>query len=174
MPVKKIALIIGSTRAVRVGPHVADFVHKTLLSSNITPTPSITVIDLATWALPLYNETVMPAMVPTQASFTHPHSIAWSAEISYDAYIFVSAEYNYGLPAGIKNAIDYLYNELIGKLAMIVTYGIHGGYMSSRNLKETLEGMKLRIVETRPELKFGVREWRRHLRRLGEYWERKV
>lgn len=67
----------------------------------------------------------------------------------------MSAEYNYGLPGGIKNAIDYLYNEWIGKPVMIVTYGIHGGQIASRNLNETLKGMKLRVVETRPELKFG-------------------
>ncbi|KAI9642863.1 hypothetical protein NHQ30_008597 [Ciborinia camelliae] len=156
MAAKKIALIIGSTRAVRIGPSVVDFIYKILISSKVTPVPAITIVDISTFALPVYNEAVMPAMVPAQASFTHEHSKAWSAEISkYDAYIFVSAEYNYGLPSGIKNAIDYLYNEWIGKPVMIVTYGVHGGQLASKNLNETLKGMNLRVVETRPELKFG-------------------
>jgi len=160
MAAKKVALIIGSTRAVRVGPSVVDFIFKTLLSAqsttSSTPAPQITIVDIATFALPVYNEAIMPAMVPEKASFEHAHSKAWSAEIAkYDAYIWVSAEYNCGLPGGIKNAIDYLYNEWIGKPAMIVTYGIFGGQKANANLNETLTGMKLRVVGTRPELRFG-------------------
>lgn len=41
----------------------------------------------------------MPAMVPAQGEFAHQHSKDWSAEIAkYDAYIFVTAEWNFGLP----------------------------------------------------------------------------
>ena len=67
----------------------------------------------------------------------------------------MSPEYNFGLPGGVKNAIDYLYNEWIGKPVLIVTYGIAGGSNSSENLKKTLEGMKLRVVETRPQLPYA-------------------
>ena len=74
---------------------------------------------------------------------------------SFDGYIFVSPEYNFGLPGGVKNAIDYLYHEWIGKPILIVTYGIKGGSSSSDNLKQTLNGMKLRVVETRPMLAYA-------------------
>lgn len=63
-------------------------------------------------------------------------------------------QYNLGVPGGVKNAIDYLYNELTGKAILIVTYGIQGGSTASFNLKRTFEGMKLRVVETRPRLFF--------------------
>ena len=59
------------------------------------------------------------------------------------------------MPGGVKNAIDYLYNEWIGKPVLIVTYGIKGGEISSASLKQTLEGMKLRVVETRPMLVYA-------------------
>lgn len=168
MAAKKVALIIGSTRAPRVGPKVVDFVQKTLLASNTTPAPEISIVDISAFKLPVYDELVMPAMVPFKAQFTNAHSKAWSAEIAkYDAYIFVSAEYNYGIPGGLKNAIDYLYNEWIGKPVMIVTYGIHGAYMASKNLNETLKGMKLRVVETSPQLKFGGEEMEDMFKALG-------
>lgn len=89
----------------------------------------------------------MPATVPHPASFINPHSLAWSAEITkYDAYIFVTAEHNYGLAGRIKNAADYLCEEWIGKPAWVVSYGIHGAEIAKRNLRETLGRMKLWVV----------------------------
>jgi NAD(P)H-dependent FMN reductase len=41
--------------------------------------------------------------------------------------VFVSPQYNWGYPAPLKNAIDHLYKEWLGKPAVIVTYGGHGG-----------------------------------------------
>jgi NAD(P)H-dependent FMN reductase len=95
-------------------------------------------------------------MVPAQGQFEHEHSKKWSAAIApFDGYIFVSPEYNYGLPGGVKNAIDYLYNELAGKPVLIVTYGIKGGSISSESLERTFTGMKTRVVETRPQLSYA-------------------
>jgi len=153
---KKVALIIGSTRAVRAGPTVVDFVHKILLASPSAPKVEISIIDIATFNLPVFNERILPAMVPAYGQFEHEHSKAWSAAITpFDGYIFVAPEYNFGTPGGLKNAIDYLYNEWIGKPVFIVTYGIKGGNMTSDSLKQTLSGMKLRVVGTRPQLKYA-------------------
>ena len=152
---KKVALIIASTRGIRVGPNVVDFVHKALLTSPATPKPELSIIDVAKFNLPVLNERIMPAMVPMYGQFEHEHSKAWSAAMApFDAYIWVSPEYNFGVPGGVKNAIDYLYNEWIGKPVMIVTYGNQGGNHANDALKKTLSGMKLRVVETSPMLKF--------------------
>jgi NAD(P)H-dependent FMN reductase len=156
MAAKKVAIIVGSTRPLRVGSKVVDFIHKTFLESKVTPAPELHIVDIASFNLPVLDELAMPAMVPAKAQFNNAHSKAWSAEIAkYDAYVFVSPEYNYGIPGGLKNAIDYLYNEWIGKAVLIVTYGIHGAQLANKNLNETLKGMKLRVVESSPELKFG-------------------
>ena len=153
---KKVALIIGSTRAIRAGPTVVDFVQKILLSSPSAPKVEFSIIDIATFNLPVFNERILPAMVPAYGQFEHEHSKAWSAAIApFDGYIFVAPEYNFGTPGGLKNAIDYLYSEWIGKPVFIVTYGIHGGNSTSDSLKATLRGMKLRVVETRPQLKYA-------------------
>jgi NAD(P)H-dependent FMN reductase len=152
---KKVAIIIGSTRVVRVGPAVVDLVKKILGTSKAAPAPELSILDVADFKLPVFDERIMPAMVPAYGNFEHEHSKAWSAAIApFDGYILVSPEYNYGIPSGVKNAIDFLYNEWIGKPVAIITYGIHGGKTSSNALKVTLEGMKLRVVETRPQLTF--------------------
>lgn len=70
----------------------------------------------------------------------------------YGGYVFVTPEYNYGIAGSTKNAIDFLYNEILGKPALIVSYGVMGGPKANEALKVTLEGMKLRVAETRPTL----------------------
>ena len=45
----------------------------------------------------------------------------------FDAYVFVTPEYNHSTSAALKNAIDYLYREWNDKAAGFVSYGGHGG-----------------------------------------------
>jgi NAD(P)H-dependent FMN reductase len=153
---KSIALITTSTRKSRVGPQITNVINEIITgNADATKNTKISLVDVADFNLPVFDEPIMPAMVPSKGSFTQPHSIAWSAEISkYDGYIFVIPEYNHGLAGGTKNAVDFLYNELVGKGAMIVSYGIFGGLQASAQLEGTLKGMKLNVVETRPALAF--------------------
>ncbi|KAG4440549.1 hypothetical protein IFR05_003965 [Cadophora sp. M221] len=156
---KKIGVIIGSTRPNRIGDQVAALV-KSILEGASSETalpspPTLSIVDIASFNLPIFNETIMPAMVPAQGEFAYEHSKAWSAEIAkYDAYVFVTAEWNFGIPGGTKNAIDYLYHTWIGKPVMIVSYGIMGGLSASDALKKTLAGMHLQVMDTRVSLTF--------------------
>lgn len=158
---KSIGIIIGSTRAARIGPHVAGIV-KSIVEGGAaapSPAPTFTLIDLKDFNLPVFDETLLPAMVPAYGEFKHQHSKDWTNEIQkYDGYILVSPEYNYGIPGGVKNAIDFLYHAWIGKPILVVTYGIFGGSTSSDALVKTLEGMKLQVAETKPQLSFPERD----------------
>ncbi|KAF4445334.1 hypothetical protein F53441_10883 [Fusarium austroafricanum] len=153
---KNIALITTSTRKNRVGPQITSLVNQIITGdAEASKNTKITTVDVADFNLPVFDEEVMPAMIPDKGSFKHAHSIAWSNEIKkYDAYIFVIPEYNYGMAGGTKNAVDYLFNEWVGKSVMIISYGIMGGKTSSEQLNGTLKGMKLNVVETRPALAF--------------------
>jgi len=162
---KRIAVITGSTRAVRIGPQVAKFVTGILETKLSSPAGSETAnftlsqVDIATFNLPVFDEAVHPAQVPIAAQFAHAHSKAWSAEIAkYDGYVLITACYNGGPPGGVKNAIDYLYNEIRGKPWLIISYGIMGGFQASDSLKMSLETMFTHIVETRPTLSFAKNE----------------
>lgn len=161
---KNIGIIIGSTRAKRIGPQVAEFIKKTLESeSTDTTSPILALIDIAAFNLQVFDEPVLPALVPTKGEFIYEHSKAWNAEIGkYDGYIIVTAEYNYGIPGAVKNAIDYLYKSWIGKPVLIVSYGIFGGNLASASLKQTLEGMHLQVMDTRPLLAFPGRDAGNH------------
>ncbi|KAG4436161.1 hypothetical protein IFR05_008365 [Cadophora sp. M221] len=160
---KNIAIITGSTRAVRIGPQVAKFV-KEILESQLSYSSqntifTLTEVDIASFKLPVFDEEVIPATVPFMAQFVHKHSKAWSAEIAkYDGYVLVTACYNAGPPGGVKNAIDYLYNEIKGKPFLVISYGIMGGDKASDSLKITLESMYVHVIETRPMLFFAKNE----------------
>ena len=156
MSPKKIALIIGTQRPMRVGANVTEWVHQVFKTSTASSTPEITLLDVKDFNLPLYNEAVHPAMVPYMAQFEHEHSKKWSAAIQpFDGYILVSGEYNVGIPGAVKNAIDYLYNEWVGKPMLIVSYGIYGGKNASESLTKTLSSMKLNVLYTKPQLTFA-------------------
>jgi NAD(P)H-dependent FMN reductase len=149
-----VAIIITSTRTPRVGPKIANIVKDIVEEANNNET-KISLVDLADFKLPIYDESVVPYQVPSQATYANEHSRRWSAEISkHDAYILVIPEYNYSMAGSTKNAIDYLRNEWIGKPAAIVSYGMTGGKNASEHLKASLEGTNMRVSPTRPQLVF--------------------
>ncbi|KAJ4299092.1 hypothetical protein N0V90_004336 [Kalmusia sp. IMI 367209] len=153
----KIALITGSTRTPRAGDHVAtwvDSILKTRPSDDLLIEP----LSIASFNLPVYDEPVMPALVPAVKQFTHEHSKRWSAAIaSFAGYIFVIPEYNYGVAGGTKNAVDYLKNEWPGKPVAIISYGVHGGNKANEQLAESLDKvMQMKVVPTRVLLPFAA------------------
>jgi hypothetical protein len=82
--VKKIALVTGSTRALRIGPDVTQLIHS-ITSTALSPLPvspvtsfSLNLVDIATFKLPVFDEKVQPAAVPFMAQFEKEHSIAVS------------------------------------------------------------------------------------------------
>ncbi|KAK1250922.1 hypothetical protein MKX07_005477 [Trichoderma sp. CBMAI-0711] len=154
-----VALIITSTRTPRVGPSIATLIHTILInhisSTSNPPKATLSIVDLAPFNLPIFNEPVVPANVPARGSFIHDHSKRWSAEIaSHDAYILLVPEYNYGMAGSTKNAIDYLKNEWAGKPAAVISYGISGGKIASEQVVTSLSGVGLRVAKTRPQLAF--------------------
>lgn len=151
----KVAVIICSTRTPRVGPAVAKYIKESIAEDNKTSTEYV-LVDVADFKLPLFDEPILPAMVPAKGEYTKEHTKKWSAEINqYDGYIWVTPEYNYGTPSSTKNAVDFLYNEISGKPAIIASYGIFGGKSSNESLTKTLEGMKLRVVSVKLTLPFA-------------------
>lgn len=161
-----IGIIICSQRKPRVGPQIAAFVHKTLQDTPVktnqasSQAPSLTLIDLSEWNLPMYDESAVPSLLKHHSEYDHAHTRAWSVEVQrYDAFVFVTPQYNWGYPASIKNAIDYLYHEWKEKPALIISYGGHGGGKAAAQLKQVLCGVRMRPTETMPELPFPGKEF---------------
>lgn len=143
---KSIAIITGSSRNPRVGPHVAAFVKKTIEDKADLSDIDLHFVDIADFNLLPYNEPAVPAMIPEPDKYTTEHGRRWAQEIArHDGYVLVSPEYNYGMPGTVKNAIDYLYHPWKGKPIAIVTYGLNGGKTSSEQLNHVLSKMGLQV-----------------------------
>lgn len=75
----------------------------------------------------------MPA---SYAQYSHDYTKAWSAKIAaFDAFVFVTPEYNHGTSGALKNAIDYLFREWNNKAAAFVSYGGAGGARAVEQLR---------------------------------------
>ncbi|CAF0906911.1 unnamed protein product [Adineta steineri] len=141
----KVAIIMGSTRPNNICTHIAKWVKQTIESSNKI---ELSIINLADWNLPFLDEPGIAAVHP----YEQEHTKAWSQRIlSEDGFIFITPQYNWGYPAPLKNAIDYLYKEWNDKNAIIITYGGHGGNKVAGQLKQVLEGgCKMKIMDKMP------------------------
>lgn len=152
--VKKIAIISGSTRAIRLGPGVAKYVQ-----SQIVPhlgNHQVDIIDVADQNLPIFDEPELPGSLPKEdptPHYAHEHTRKWSAIIKpYDAYVFVTPQYNWSMPASLKNALDFLFHEWAGKVAGIVSYGGRGGGRAAAHLNDVLEGLSMKRLSVSPGL----------------------
>lgn len=126
----KLKVILGSTRPGRRGPIVADWFYEFAKQhSNF----EIEVVDLKKINLPFLDEEVHPMM----ADYKNDHTLNWSKTIDEaDAFVFVTPEYNFGYPATIKNALDYLHREWQDKPVGFVSYGgVSAGTRSVQALK---------------------------------------
>jgi len=101
----------------------------------------VELLDLRAIGLPLMDEPEHPRL----GKYTHDHTKEWSKKIAAaDAFIIVLGEYNYGYPAPIKNAIDYLFNEWTYKPVAFVSYGgISAGLRSTQMLKQVVTTLNM-------------------------------
>jgi NAD(P)H-dependent FMN reductase len=136
----RIAIIIGSTRPGRNGEAVAQWVYEIAQRRNDA---QFELVDIKDFNLPLLDEPVPPSL----GQYTKEHTKAWSAKIdSFDAYVFVTPEYNHGTSAALKNAIDFLYKEWNNKAAGFVGYGGASGTRAVENLRLIMGEMQVADV----------------------------
>lgn len=134
----QLKIIIASTRPGRKGPAIANWVFETAKKHSTFETE---LIDLAQLNLPFMDEPDHPSL----QQYTKQHTKDWSEKINgADAFIFVTPEYNYGMPAPLKNAIDYLVKEWAYKPVAFVGYGgIAGGTRSIQQLKQVVQMLRM-------------------------------
>lgn len=133
----RVAIIAGSTRPGRKAGTVARWVHGIAARRDDA---AYEVVDLADYGLPLLDEPVPPMA----GRYQHPHTLKWAATVaSFDAYVFVTPEYNRSVPGALKNALDYLFAEWNDKAAGFVGYGFHGGVHAIEHLRLILGELKI-------------------------------
>ena len=96
--------------------------------------------------MPFFDEVASNAWAPSQ----DPSAQRWQKKVAgFDGYIFVTAEYNHGIPAVLKNALDYAYPEWNKKAAALVGYGSVGGARAIEHLRLVAAELQLATIRTR-------------------------
>jgi NAD(P)H-dependent FMN reductase/GNAT superfamily N-acetyltransferase len=82
---------------------------------------------------------------PSSGVYRHEHTRRWSAIAdAADGFIVVTPEYNYGMPAALKNALDYLGSEWAWKPIGFVSYGnTSAGTRSVQHTKQVVTTLRM-------------------------------
>jgi NAD(P)H-dependent FMN reductase len=146
----KLAIIVGSTRPGRVGDAVGRWVYEIAQQRRDA---TFELVDIKDYNLPLLDEPVPPSM----GQYSKDHTKRWAAKIaSFDAYVFVTAEYNHGISGALKNAIDFLFAEWNNKAAGFVGYGSAGGVRAVEHLRLVLA--EVQIATVRNQVMLSLRD----------------
>jgi NAD(P)H-dependent FMN reductase len=136
--VPKLLIIIASTRPGRAGLPIAEWFRARAVAHGGF---DVEVADLAELGLPFMDEPNHPRL----RQYTHQHTKDWSATVeAADAFVFVTPEYNYGLTAPLKNAIDFLHEEWAHKPVGFVSYGgVAAGTRAVQMLKQVVTTLRM-------------------------------
>jgi len=125
----RVAIITGSTRPGRHNEAVSRWVYGLAKERKDA---EFELVDIADYRLPLLDE----PMPPSLGQYSRQHTKTWAEKIGpFDAYVFVTPEYNHSTSGAPKNAIDYLYREWNNKAAGFVSYGGAGGVRAVEHLR---------------------------------------
>ncbi|MBN8232285.1 NAD(P)H-dependent oxidoreductase [Corallococcus macrosporus] len=142
----KVAIVVGSTRPGRKADKVAAWVHDIAKKRGDA---TYDIVDIQDFNLPLLDEPTPPSM----RKYTQEHTKRWSATVeSYDAYVFVTPEYNHGTSGALKNALDFVYAEWNNKAAGFVGYGSAGGVRAVEQLRLVAAELQMATVRAQVQL----------------------
>jgi len=131
-----IGVVLGSTRPQRLGERVCRFVMK---HAENVPDAAFGVLDLAGYRMPFFDEAEAP--LANRDRVPADNVRRWLDDMAAaDGYLFLTPEYNYTIPAVLKNALDFLAKEAEGKPAAILSYSstMHGGNIAGNELRSVL------------------------------------
>jgi NAD(P)H-dependent FMN reductase len=134
----KLSVIIASVREGRVGEPIARWFTTRAKEHGKF---DVQLVDLKDVNLPLLSEPHHPRLRKYQQETTKE----WSATVgASDAFVFVTAEYNYNMPPALVNALDHLYHEWSYKACAFVTYGgVSGGTRSMQMGRQMATAFKM-------------------------------
>ena len=143
-----IAIIPGTSRPQALNPQIVAWVEQQLSGNDDVRAE---VVDFGSFDLPLLDE-----VVPAGAKmYANDHTKAWGAKLEeFDAFIFVTPEYNHSISGSLKNALDFVATEFNHKVAGIVNYGADKGVRAAEHLRHILANFKLAVV--RDQTSFSI------------------
>lgn len=155
----RIAIIVGSTRPGRKGSTVGRWVHDHALQRDDVPWKvEFDLLELESFDLPLLNEPTVPAAA--EREYETPQTRRWSEAIDgYDGFVWVTPEYNHGVPAALKNAVDVLGPEWGNKAVAFVSYGADGGVRAVEHWRTVIANLVMTDVREQVSL-YVFEDWK--------------
>lgn len=130
----RLAVIVGTTRKNRQTLKQAKWAVQTAQALDGT---EVELVDLDDYPMPFFEEPISPRYNPKRD--IDPVAQQWLDKVaSFDAYIFVTPEYNHSIPGVLKNAFDYMDWQMLRKPSAIVSHGTVGGARAAMHLKEII------------------------------------
>lgn len=135
----RLGIIIASVREARIGRMVGEWIAAQAREHGAY---EVDVIDLAEVALPL---TTSEPHHPRSGQYVNESTKAWSARVrACQAFVIVTPEYNFGIPASLKNALDLVSTEWNYKPVAFASYGgISGGMRAVEHTKQVVLPLRL-------------------------------
>ncbi len=138
----RIAVIVGTTRQGRFSEKPAAWIYDIAAKR---PDLEVELVDLRDYPMPFFDEVASNAWVPSKNEI----AIAWQKKVAtFDGYIIVTAEYNRGPAAVLKNALDYSYVEWNRKAVAFVGYGSTGGARAIEQLRTNAIELQMAPIRT--------------------------
>jgi NAD(P)H-dependent FMN reductase/GNAT superfamily N-acetyltransferase len=137
----RILVLTISTRPRALGPVVTQWLLDAVGGRAASLGASLVPVSLAELDLPFLDE----EEEPSSGVYRNEHTRRWSAMVAAaDGFIAVTPEYNYGMPAVLKNALDYLGREWAWKPIGFVSYGnTSAGTRSVQHSKQVVTTLRL-------------------------------
>ena len=133
----KVGIVLSTTRVGRFADKLAAWL---LELASTRQGMEFELVDLRDYPLPFFDEPLPPLWAPPKNAVAQ----RWMKTIeALDGFIFVTAEYNRGIPAVLKNALDYASNQLARKPASYVGYGGVGAARSIEQLRLVNIGLQM-------------------------------
>lgn len=118
----RIGIILSSTREGRFADRVADWV---MQAAKERPELQMETIDLRDYPLPIFGEGDGEEVI-----------VRWKERLAeFDGYVILTAEYQHSITGVLKNALDYVGDEMAKKPVAYVGYGGVGGARAVEHLR---------------------------------------
>lgn len=147
----KIGIILSTTRQGRFGDKPAQWI-KSLADRRNDATFEL--VDLRDYPMPFFDEPASPAYAPPKNEVAQRFA---SRIAEFDGFIFITAEYNHGFPAVLKNAIEHTFMQWSRKPAAVVGYGGVGAARAIEQLRLVL--IEMQAAPTRHGVNIGLTEF---------------
>ena len=165
----QIGIIVGSIREGRKGSQVGRWIADIAAGRNDA---QYALLELADYELPLLTDATVPGGANRQ--YDSEARTRWGRDIDLcDAFVFVTAEYNHGVPGAFKNAFDSLGTEWAGKAVAFVSYGAESGVRAVEHWRQIVSNFSMGDVRQQVSVnlfaEFGPEGFTPNERRADEF-----